>query len=208
MKNTLNQVIMMAVAVSLGYGCASTESGIDITDTSAEKQILESETGSSTLPNPTSTGISAASKEMSSEPSQNLSIAALVQQDSKLSTFLELIRAADMVKVLESPVPYTVLIPTNKAFAALPPGTLEALKEPGNKTGLTRMIQAHMLPSRIGSEEMQDKMPLRTVQGEEVIIERDGSDIYVGGAHIVTPDVQASNGIVHVVDKVFLTPEK
>lgn len=136
-----------------------------------------------------------------------MNIVALVQQNPNLSTFLELIQAANMVTVLESPAPYTVFAPTNAAFAALPDGTVAALKQEGNELELTRIIQAHVLPNRITSAEMQNNMPLKTAQGEEVIVSRDGQDIRVGGARVVQPDVQASNGVLHVVDKVLIPPQ-
>ncbi|GAA4441795.1 hypothetical protein GCM10023188_40740 [Pontibacter saemangeumensis] len=137
----------------------------------------------------------------------NLNIVALVQQNPDLSTFLELIRAADLLVTLESPAPYTVFAPTNEAFAALPNGALENLKDPANKLELTRILQAHVLPNRISTEEMQGNMPMKTAQGEELVVMRNGTELTVGGASIITPDVRASNGVVHVIDKVLIPPK-
>jgi uncharacterized surface protein with fasciclin (FAS1) repeats len=210
MYPALKQSLTMAMVLSVSYGCASSDTSTDATATAAEIQIVETETGSQ-APMDADTDMSAEQKQDNSisaanEVGQNLNIVALVQQNSNLSTFLELIRAADLVTVLESPAPYTVFAPTNEAFAALPAGTIEALKAPGNKMELTRILQAHVLPNRISSAEMQDNMPMKTAQGQEVIVTKTGSDIAVGGARILTPNVQASNGLVHVIDKVLVLP--
>ncbi|MBC5993564.1 fasciclin domain-containing protein [Pontibacter cellulosilyticus] len=136
------------------------------------------------------------------------SIVALIQQNPNLSTFLELIRAANMVVVLESPAPYTVFAPTNQAFAALPAGTVEALKKTDDKIELRRLLQSHILPNKITTAEMRDNMPMKTAQGEEVIARRKGQILTVGDATVVTADVNASNGVVHVIDRVLAPPQK
>lgn len=137
---------------------------------------------------------------------RDMNIVALVQQNPNLSTFLELIKAADLVVTLESPAPYTVFAPTNQAFNALPAGTVQALKQPGNKLELTRLLQSHMLPNKVTSAEMQHNMPLKSAQGEEIIVSKNGQKLSVGGATIITADVSASNGVVHVIDKVLAPP--
>lgn len=137
-----------------------------------------------------------------------MNIVALIQQNPNLSTFLELIQAADMVVVLESPAPYTVFAPTNQAFAALPAGTVEALKQTGDKIELKRLLQSHILPNKITSAEMRDNMPMKTAQGEEVIARRKGQTLTVGDATVVAADLNASNGVVHLIDRVLAPPQK
>lgn len=138
---------------------------------------------------------------------QQPSIVALVQQNPNLSTLFDLIRAADMVQVLESPAPYTLFAPTNDAFAALPSGTLEALKRPENQLELSRILQAHVLPNRITAGELKHNMPLKTAQGQEVLVKVQGQDVTVGNATVLQTDVQAANGVVHVIDRVLLPPQ-
>ena len=136
------------------------------------------------------------------------SILALIQQNPNLSTFLELIKAANMVVVLESPAPYTVFAPTNQAFAALPAGTVEAMKKTDDQIELRRLLQSHILPNKITTAEMRDNMPMKTAQGEEVIARRKGQTLTVGDATVVTADVNASNGVIHVIDRVLAPPQK
>lgn len=211
MKRIAYQSILIAVAAVFCYGCAGSETGADITGTAVEAQITEDESASQDPMDPDTdmTAEDTGNNTVSADNAigRNMNIVALVQQNPNLSTFLELIRAADLVTILESPAPYTVFAPTNEAFAALPAGTVESLKAPAAKMELTRIIQAHVLPNRISSAEMQHNMPMVTAQGDEVIVTKEGSVITVGGARVITPDVQASNGIVHVVDRVLLPPQ-
>ncbi|WP_377487039.1 fasciclin domain-containing protein [Pontibacter toksunensis] len=211
MKRTIQKTMLVAATAVLSYGCASSDSTMDTTGTAVEAGITENESGSQAPMDP-DTDMSAErtgdnNVSANNEIGRNMNIVALVQQNPNLSTFLELIRASDLVTVLESPAPYTVFAPTNEAFAALPAGTVESLKDPAAKMELTRILQAHVLPNRISAAEMQHNMPMKTAQGEEVIVTKDGAVLSVGGARVITPDVQASNGIIHVVDKVLVPPQ-
>ncbi|RDV17138.1 fasciclin domain-containing protein [Pontibacter diazotrophicus] len=211
MKITVQHSILIAATAVFSYGCAGSETGTTITGTAVETQVTEDASGSQDPMDP-DTDMSAertGNNTVSADNTigRNMNIVALVQQNPNLSTFLELIRASDLVTILESPAPYTVFAPTNEAFDALPAGTIESLKDPASKMELTRIIQAHVLPNRISSAEMQDNMPMVTAQGDEVVVTKNGSAITVGGAKVITPDVQASNGIVHVVDRVLIPPQ-
>lgn len=210
MKRIILNTTLIAAAV-FSYGCAGSDTGTEITGTAVEAQVAERDPDSQHPMDP-DTDMSAertGNNNVSADNTigRNMNIVALVQQNPNLSTFLELIRAADLVTILESPAPYTVFAPTNEAFAALPAGTVESLKAPAAKMELTRILQAHVLPNRISSSEMRHNMPMKTAQGDEVIVTRNGTDIKVGGANIITPDVQASNGIVHVVNRVLVPPQ-
>ncbi|NDK55079.1 fasciclin domain-containing protein [Pontibacter fetidus] len=140
--------------------------------------------------------------------SSAMNLFALIRKNPNLSTLTELIVAADMIVVLESPANYTFFAPTNEAFAALPAGTLEGLKQRGNKFELTNLLQSHIIPKRVASSEMKNNMKLQTAHNGEVTVERNGNALKVGGANVITMDVGASNGIVHVIDKVLLPPNK
>ena len=203
----------MAAAIALCSGCASSDSTLDDAGIVTESPVADKNETAPQAPMDPDTDMSSeratdTNVSANNELGSNLNIVALVQQNPNLSTFLELVRAADLVVTLESPAPYTVFAPTNQAFADLPAGALEDLKDPANKLELTRILQAHVLPNRIVTEEMQDDMPMETAQGEEVVVTRRGSEIKVGGATIITPDVWASNGVVQVVDKVLIPPKE
>jgi len=113
-----------------------------------------------------------------------------------------------MITVLDSPAEYTMFAPTNDAFAALPAGTLETLMLGDNKLELTRILQAHIVPKRVTSYELKENMQMQTAQGDEVAIQVDDMGIVVGDARIITPNIKASNGVVHVIDKVLLPPQE
>lgn len=201
----IHSVFMLLIATFLFAGCASSDSTTQetTTDTTIDSQpATAAETD--VLPEDTvDTNISA-----NNQLGSRMNLVALIRQNPNLSTLSELIRNADMVVALESPGTYTFFAPTNEAFAALPQGTLEVLKQPLNKFELTELLQSHILPNRVTAAEMKDKMALKTTQGEEIIVQQNGQQITVGGANVTATDVEASNGIIHVIDKVLIPPKK
>ena len=204
---------MAAFTSTLLYSCASSDNSTDtVTGTAMEAEVTESETAPQAPMDPDTdmTAEDNRSTTVSADNTlgRNMSIVALVQQTPNLSTLFELIRAANMMTTLESPAPYTVFAPTNEAFAALPAGTVEALKQPENQMELRRLLQAHILPNRVKASEIQHNMPMKTAQGDEIIAKRNGQAISVGGATVLTSDVEASNGVVHVIDKVLVPPQE
>ena len=119
-----------------------------------------------------------------------------------LATALE---AAGLVEVLKGEGPFTVFAPTDEAFAKLPEGTIEALL--ADKDALTRILTYHVVAGRVTSDQVVGLSEAETVAGAAApIAVRDGS-VYVAGAKVVAADVQASNGVIHVIDSVMLPPE-
>ena len=114
--------------------------------------------------------------------------------------------AAGMADVLANPGPLTVFAPTNEAFAKLPEGTVDNLLKPENKKTLMRIITHHATPGTYTLEDLEDGMVLGQATGVNVTVEMKDDVYYVGGAKILG-SVDASNGIVHVVDEVLLPPE-
>lgn len=215
MKREIKVLIAVATAATTLFSCTNTEStmGSEATSDTSTEVVTTEEQSRPQRPMDADTDMSEERKtgenvSVDNKLGRNQNIVALMQQNQNLSTFVELIRAADMVVTLESPAPYTVFAPVNQAFASLPAGTIEALKDPANKLELTRLLQAHVLPNRITSPEMQDNMPMKTATGDEVIVRKNGNILTVGGAQIITADVQASNGVVHVIDKLLVPPKE
>ena len=123
-------------------------------------------------------------------------------------TLVMAIKAADLVGTLEGKGPFTVLAPTDDAFAKLPEGTLAALLEPDNKEKLQAILTYHVLPGAISSEEVVKLKLPETVQGSTVSIETDDDGkVTINGANVILADVPASNGVIHVIDTVLLPPE-
>ena len=122
------------------------------------------------------------------------------------STLVAAVQAADLEDVLVNAGPLTVFAPTNEAFAALPEGTVENLLKPENKSTLARIIKFHASPGKYEGDLFKDGQRLFQASGHYVDVKKDGDKVTVHGANILGT-VQASNGVVHVVDKVMLPPE-
>ena len=119
------------------------------------------------------------------------------------STLVTAVTAADLVDTLKGDGPFTVFAPTNDAFAALPEGTVEDLLKPENKDQLTAVLTYHVVPGKVMSSDLSDGMMAETVQGGEVTIGTEGG-VTVDGANVVQADIEASNGVIHVIDGVIL----
>ena len=121
------------------------------------------------------------------------------------STLVAALKAADLVDALKGPGPFTVFAPTNAAFAALPAGTVDNLLKPENKAQLQAVLKFHVIPAKIESSALAGKKMTSppTLQGGTLAV--DGTKgVVVGGANVTAADVKASNGVVHVIDKVLL----
>ena len=119
------------------------------------------------------------------------------------TTLVAAVQAAELENVLVNAGPLTVFAPTNDAFAALPEGTLDELLKPENKQLLYNIVTSHAAPGKYLGDVLTGETRLYQATGHYVDVEvRDGAT-YVNGAKILAT-VEASNGVVHVVDKVFL----
>lgn len=135
------------------------------------------------------------------EPASN--IVELAQATDSLSTLVTAVVAADLVDTL-SGGEFTVFAPTNDAFAALPEGTLESLLEEENVGDLTDILTYHVVPSAALSTDLSDGMMLTTVQGDTLEVSIDNGVVTINDATVVSADIEASNGVVHVIDSVLL----
>ncbi|MGD2046009.1 MAG: fasciclin domain-containing protein [Gemmatimonadota bacterium] len=121
------------------------------------------------------------------------------------TTLAAALEAAGLVGVLQGDGPFTVFAPTDDAFAKLPDGTLDALL--ADKAALTRVLTYHVVAGRVSSAQVVGLTQAETVAGVMAPIETRNGDVYVAGAKVVATDVQASNGVIHVIDSVMLPPE-
>jgi uncharacterized surface protein with fasciclin (FAS1) repeats len=115
--------------------------------------------------------------------------------------------AAGLVATLRGDGPFTVFAPTDAAFARLPEGTVESLLRPENRDRLTAILTYHVVPGRVTAEEVVRLDRAATVNGAEVRIRTRDGGVQVDDADVVTTDVFASNGVIHVIDEVLLPPE-
>jgi uncharacterized surface protein with fasciclin (FAS1) repeats len=123
------------------------------------------------------------------------------------STLVAGVQATELEDVLSNVGPLTVFAPNNAAFDKLPEGTLETLLKDENLPTLARIIKGHATPFSFTKEQLRDGQMIYMATGRYVKVEKKGEDVLVDGAKILG-SVKASNGIVHVVDKVILEPEK
>jgi uncharacterized surface protein with fasciclin (FAS1) repeats len=123
----------------------------------------------------------------------------------ELSTLVKAVKAAGLTETLSSKTPLTVFAPTNKAFAALPKGTLEKLLKPENRETLRKVLTYHVVPGAAESQILQSGVA-KSVEGSSINVQVSGIKIKVNKANVTLADVKASNGIIHVIDQVLLPP--
>lgn len=122
-----------------------------------------------------------------------------------LSTLVTAVNAAGLVDTLNGAGPFTVFAPTDEAFAALPAGVLDALLMPENKDTLVKILTYHVVPGKVMAADVTDGS-VATVEGQPVTLST-SNGVTVDGATVVTTDIEASNGVIHVIDAVILPPD-
>ena len=119
------------------------------------------------------------------------------------STLLTAAEAAGLVDTLNSEGPFTVFAPTDEAFAALPDGTLESLLE--DPDALAQILLYHVVPGEVLAADVVGLSSATSAQGEDITITIDGETVTLNGAaNVVTTDVDASNGVIHIIDTVMI----
>ena len=119
----------------------------------------------------------------------------------QFNTLAKALTEAGLVETLKGKGPFTVFAPTDEAFAKLPAGTLEALL--ADKAKLTAVLSYHVVPGKVMASDVVKLTEAKTVQGQNIKINTMGG-VMVNDAHVVKTDVMASNGVIHVIDKVIL----
>ena len=122
----------------------------------------------------------------------------------QFNTLAAALKAAGLVDTLKGKGPFTVFAPTDKAFAALPAGTIDSLLKPENKDKLVAILTYHVVAGRYPAARVAGLKEATTVNGDAVDIRATGGAVMVDGANVVTADVTASNGVIHVIDKVLM----
>ena len=119
-------------------------------------------------------------------------------------TLFAAIKAAGLKDTLSEGAPFTVFAPTDEAFAALPEGTLDDLLKPENKDKLISILTYHVIPGKIMSKDIKPSQMVKTVNGQQVSIKLSYGKVSVDGANVTAADVEADNGVIHVIDTVIL----
>lgn len=123
---------------------------------------------------------------------------------ANLSTLVTALQAAELTTTLNGTGPFTVFAPVNSAFSALPSDVVTRLLETGNRAILTKVLTFHVVPGRITASQLRDGQTLTTVEGTALPVSVANGVVTVGGARVTTADVEASNGVVHLIDGVML----
>ena len=120
-------------------------------------------------------------------------------------TLVAAIDAAGLVETLKGDGPFTVFAPTDDAFGKLPEGTVDDLLKPENKDQLVAILTYHVVPGKTMSSDLAgQELEVETVQGQMVMINASGDSVMVGEATVVQADVEADNGVIHVIDTVIM----
>ena len=134
----------------------------------------------------------------------NPTIADLAVDTPELSTLLEAVIAANLGVVLDTEGPFTVFAPNNTAFSAVPEETLSNLLQPENVESLQALLGLHVVSGTALSSDLSDGMTVTTLTGDELTVSiTDDGTVTVGGATVITADIQAANGVVHIIDTVI-----
>ena len=121
-------------------------------------------------------------------------------------TLAAALEAAGLVETLKGAGPFTVFAPTDEAFAKLPAGTVEDLLKPENKDKLVAILTYHVVAGKVMAADVVNLTEATTVQGGKVAIKVDGGKVMINDATVTQTDIEASNGVIHVIDTVIMPP--
>lgn len=183
MKKNLLKLPLLLLAVGLFAACG----GAEQTGTEAGSQEEAAGAGQSAVPD--------------DESARNVVQVAISSADH--TTLVAAVKAGGLVDALSNVGPFTVFAPVNAAFDALPAGTVENLLKPENKSTLIDILEYHVYVGVIRPSIYRDGMTLNQVNSKNVVLGKNGSDMTVNGAKVLG-SVEASNGIIYVIDKVLL----
>jgi uncharacterized surface protein with fasciclin (FAS1) repeats len=144
-----------------------------------------------------------------SAPARNQSDANIVQTAvaaGQFKTLAKLLTRAGLVNSLEQPGPYTVFAPTDAAFKKVPKATLNALLR--NKAKLKAVLLYHVVSGKVTAADVVQLSSAKTLSGKSVRIRVSGMNVFVNSAKVTKADVDASNGVIHVINRVLIPPAK
>jgi len=122
--------------------------------------------------------------------------------NTSLKTFSRALHLAGMEDSLRGTGPFTLFAPTDAAFEQLPPGKLDSLFEPSNKSELISVLNYHVLKGRRSTKDVGNWKAANTVNGQSAPVKKANDKVVIDGANITHADIQSSNGVIHAIDKV------
>lgn len=182
----MKKLIICFCSAFLFFSCSSNE------QTAETSETMTTESTDSTME----------TEEQTAKPD----IVMLASNTPSLSTLVKALQAAELTGTLQQGGPYTVFAPTDEAFAALPAGTLDNLMKPENKQQLIDILTYHVTEGNVMAADLSDGMMVKSLNGKDLSVKLNGDKVMLNDATVTMPNVEASNGVVHVVDKVILPP--
>lgn len=149
----------------------------------------------------------AATPTQTNSPSpDNNTIVAVASENASFSTLTKALQATGLAEELQAQEEYTVFAPTDEAFDALPTGTLDSLLQPENQELLTRILRYHIVSGEVTSSELQSGN-VATLEGNNLVVEAARDGVSVNEARVISPDIEASNGVIHAINEVLIPPD-
>ncbi|KAM3090616.1 fasciclin domain-containing protein [Phormidesmis sp. 146-35] len=150
-------------------------------------------------------GKKTATTPVATQPNRAGTIVEIAAGNPSFSTLVTAVQAAGLAETLSGKGPFTVFAPTNEAFAALPKGTLEKLLQPENRDLLRKVLTYHVVSGDLMAKNLRSGR-VATVEGSPVAVQVKNGSVSVNNANVVKADVDAKNGVIHVIDRVLLPP--
>lgn len=154
---------------------------------------------------PNGTGKKTEITPVAAQPNQSGTIVEIAAGNPAFSTLVKAVQAAGLAETLSGKGPFTVFAPTNEAFAALPKGTLEKLLQPENRDLLRKVLTYHVVSGDLMAKNLRSGQ-VATVEGSPVAVQVQNQSVKVNNANVVKADIDAKNGVIHVIDTVLLPP--
>lgn len=136
-------------------------------------------------------------------PTQELTLIENIQNNPELATFAKALQGTDLANALKGNGPFTVFAPTNEAFDHLPPGTLQNLLKPENRSKLSALLSYHVMPGKKSTAVLKTGK-YRTLSGKEAEITLRGKEISINGSHVILPEIVSLNGVIYIIESVIL----
>ena len=150
------------------------------------------------------TTISHAAHHEGGEAQAEPTVVEIAVGNADFSTLVAALQAAGLVDALSGDGPFTVFAPTNEAFAQLPAGTLDMLLLPENKDKLVAILTYHVVPGKVMAADVVTLTEATSLEGDTIAISAEDGSVMVDGATVVATDIEASNGVIHVIDAVIM----
>ena len=220
MKMRMLKPLAAVFAAGFLYSCASTNDSMDATAMDETTTMSETttmagddattETEVTTDTNASTTEMETSSTMDATAETSSMAILDAAGTKSEISTFMELVQAANISKAFEQEGEFTIFAPNNEAFEQLPAGQLDYLKKPENRNELIQVLQAHIISGKVTTAQLQSNQRIQVGQDDYIEVASAGSNpnaFTIGGANIVESNIEANNGVIHVVDRVLVTAD-